>query len=81
MKYEIEIRRRAEINLSLIPQSNVQKIAARFSLRKKDYVRTQADLEDYYELLKLRKAKADSRSQKDRACAEAAKEIGLKKKD
>ena len=46
----------------------------------KDFVRMQAELEDYRDLLALRQAKADARNQKGRSFAEAAEELGLKKK-
>ncbi len=45
----------------------------------KDFVRMQEELEDYYDLLALRQAKADLRNQKGRLFDEAAKELGLKK--
>ena len=45
----------------------------------KDFVRMQEELEDYYDLLALRRAKADSRNQKGRSFNEAAEELGLKK--
>jgi PHD/YefM family antitoxin component YafN of YafNO toxin-antitoxin module len=45
----------------------------------KDFVRMQEELEDYYDLLALRQAKADSRNRKGRAFEEVAKELGLKK--
>jgi PHD/YefM family antitoxin component YafN of YafNO toxin-antitoxin module len=45
----------------------------------KDFVRMQEELENYYDLLALRQAKADSRNQKGRSFDEVAKELGLKK--
>ena len=46
----------------------------------KDFVRMQEELENYYDLLALRQAKADSRNQKGRSFDDVAKELGLKKK-
>lgn len=46
----------------------------------KDYVRMQEDLEDYYDLLELRRAKADPRNQNGRSLEEVVKELGLKRK-
>ncbi|MBA3634600.1 MAG: type II toxin-antitoxin system Phd/YefM family antitoxin [Acidobacteria bacterium] len=46
----------------------------------KDFVRMQEDLENYYDLLELRQAKADPRNNKGRSFDEAAKELGLNKK-
>ncbi len=46
----------------------------------KDYVRMQEDLEDYYDLLELRKAKADPRNKKEFSFEEVARELGLVKK-
>lgn len=42
----------------------------------KDYEK----LEDYYDLLALRRAKNDPRNQKGRSFREVAEELGLKKK-
>ena len=46
----------------------------------KDFVRMQEELEDYHDLLELRRAKSDSRNQKGRAFETVAKDLGLKKK-
>lgn len=46
----------------------------------KDYVRMQKDLENYYDLLELRRAKADSRNQTGRSFDEVAEELGLNRK-
>ena len=129
MKYEIEIRKRAEKDLFVIPKSGAQKIAdAIFALENglvgdikrltnfspeyrlrvgnwrilfemsnskiieksgkkefavipyKDFVRMQEELDDYYDLLALRQAKADSRNQKGRSFDALAEELGLEKK-
>jgi len=45
----------------------------------KDFVRMQEELEDYHDLLELRRAKSDSRNQKGRSFEAVAKELGLKK--
>jgi len=46
----------------------------------KDFVRMQQELEDYHDLLELRRAKADPRNQQGRAFSAVAAELGLKKK-
>jgi PHD/YefM family antitoxin component YafN of YafNO toxin-antitoxin module len=46
----------------------------------KDFVRMQQELEDYHDLLELRRAKADPRNQEGRAFNIVASELGLKKK-
>jgi PHD/YefM family antitoxin component YafN of YafNO toxin-antitoxin module len=46
----------------------------------KDFLRMQQELEDYHELLELRRAKADPRNQQGRAFHLVASELGLKKK-
>ena len=46
----------------------------------KDFVRMQQELEDYHDLLALRRAKADLRNQRGRAFHIVAAELGLKKK-
>ena len=46
----------------------------------KDFVRMQQELEDYHDLLALRRAKADPRNQRGRAFHTVAAELGLKKK-
>jgi len=46
----------------------------------KDFVRMQEELEDFYDLLALRRAKADPRNQKGRSFDVIAEELGLKKK-
>lgn len=45
----------------------------------KDFVRMQEELEDYYDLLALRQAKANLRNQEGRSFDEVAKKLGLKK--
>jgi len=84
MLYEIEIRRRAEKDLSSLPKSDAQKIAnAIFAfavIPYKDFVRMQEELEDYHDLLELRRAKSDPRNQQGRAFNIVAAELGLKKK-
>lgn len=47
----------------------------------KDFVRMQEELEDYYDLLELRRAKSDPRNQKGRSFETVATELGLKKKN
>lgn len=46
----------------------------------KDFVRMQEELEDYHDLLELRRAKSDHRNQQGRAFNVVAAELGLKKK-
>jgi hypothetical protein len=46
----------------------------------KDFLRMQEDLDDYYDLHDLRKAKADPRNQQGRQFDIVAKELGLKRK-
>ncbi len=45
-----------------------------------DFVRMQEELEDYHDLLELRRAKSDPRNQKGPAFNIVAAELGLKKK-
>jgi hypothetical protein len=46
----------------------------------KDFLRIQKELEDYHDLLALRKAKADPRNKQGRPFSEAVQALGLKKK-
>lgn len=46
----------------------------------KDFLRMSEELEDYYDLRDLRKAKADPRNRKGRQFDIVAKELGLKRK-
>ncbi|MBI5101486.1 MAG: type II toxin-antitoxin system Phd/YefM family antitoxin [Nitrospirae bacterium] len=46
----------------------------------KDFMRIQEELEDYHDLLELRRAKSDPRNRKGRAFHIVAAELGLKKK-
>ncbi|GJQ49627.1 MAG: type II toxin-antitoxin system Phd/YefM family antitoxin [Candidatus Kuenenia stuttgartiensis] len=46
----------------------------------KEYLRMQEELEDYYDLRELRKAKSDSKNQEGRSFDIVAAELGLKKK-
>ncbi len=46
----------------------------------KDFVRMREELEDYYDLLALRRAKADLHNQKGRSFEAVTEELGLKKK-
>ena len=46
----------------------------------KDFIRMQKELEDYHDLLALRRAKADSGNQQGRPFAAVARELGLKKR-
>lgn len=46
----------------------------------KDFLRMQQELDDYHDLLALRKAKSDPRNQQGRSFQEAASELGLKNK-
>ena len=46
----------------------------------KEFLRMQEELEDYYDLLALRRAKADSRNQKGRPFDKIVEELGLEKK-
>jgi len=46
----------------------------------KDFVRMQEELEDYYDLVELRRAKSDPRNRQGRAFNIVAAELGLKKK-
>jgi len=46
----------------------------------KDFIRMQQELEDYHDLLELRRAKADPRNQQGRPFHIVAAELGLKKK-
>ncbi|MBI5142617.1 MAG: type II toxin-antitoxin system Phd/YefM family antitoxin [Nitrospirae bacterium] len=46
----------------------------------KDFLRMRQELDDYHDLLALRKAKSDPRNQQGRSFQEAASELGLKRK-
>ncbi len=65
MKTQI-IEKRGKKEFAIIPFEN--------------FVRTQEKLEDYYDLLALRQAKADSRNQESRSFDDVVNELGLKKK-
>ncbi|MEJ7701928.1 MAG: hypothetical protein WKF71_20145 [Pyrinomonadaceae bacterium] len=45
----------------------------------KDFVRMQEELENYHDLLELRRAKSDPRNQKGRKFTEVVEELGLTK--
>jgi len=46
----------------------------------KDFLRMQEELEDYHDLLELRRARSDPRNHQGRAFHNVASELGLKKK-
>lgn len=46
----------------------------------KDYLRMQEELEDYYDLRELRRAKSDPKNQEGRLFNVVAAELGLKKR-
>ncbi|HEX8948972.1 MAG TPA: hypothetical protein VF790_08435 [Dissulfurispiraceae bacterium] len=46
----------------------------------KDFLRMQKELEDYHDLLALRKAKADPRNQQGHPFSVVASKLGLKRK-
>jgi len=46
----------------------------------KEYLRMQEELEDYYDLRELRKAKSDPKNQEGRSFDIVAAELGLKKR-
>jgi hypothetical protein len=73
LKYFIEIRKRAEKNLSSIPKTDAQMKKEFAVIPYKDFLRMQEELEDYRDL-------CDPRNQEGRPFHAVAEDLGLKKK-
>jgi mRNA-degrading endonuclease RelE of RelBE toxin-antitoxin system len=89
VRYKIEIRKRAEKDLTSLPKADAQRIAdALFLLeggltgdiKKLDFLRLQEEVEDYHDLRDLRKAKADPKNRQGRPLDLVAATLGLKRK-